>query len=432
MRATSRDPHPKPRFSAKSGHWLACALVAVTTTGCGMLFPDLPAEDEILDAPFDGLSGAQLRVHLAGDEAFGRSFGPEDGLGPLFVSNSCESCHVGEGKGHLLFNITRFGRVGEPFDAMREMGGPQLQNRALPGYPPEVVPEGAGAVSQFMPPSITGLGYLEAVDDTTLLRLADPDDEDGDGISGRVQLLDADDFVSELVSLDAVVQGNAPTRGTLIDGKVIGRFGRKASTVNLLHQVVTALSEDMGLTSDLVPRDLLNRQVGSLATDDVADPEVASSTVEALTFYLRTLRRPLPRDANDADVQAGESIFADIGCGACHLPTLRTGASEIPQLDRVEFHAYTDLLLHDLGEALDDGYTEGRAAGGEWRTTPLWGIGLSAEFQGGQAFYLHDGRARTLVEAIEFHGGEAAASRERFRALSAEDRERLLRFLRSL
>jgi CxxC motif-containing protein (DUF1111 family) len=315
---------------------------------------------------------------------------------------------------------------------MREMGGPQLQNRALPGYPPEGVPDGANAVSRFMPPSITGLGYLEAVDDTTLLRLADPDDEDGDGISGRVQLLDADGFVSELVSLEAVVQGSAPTRGMLIDGKVIGRFGRKASTVNLLHQVVTALSEDMGLTSDLVPRDLLNRQVGNLGTDDAPDPEVASSMVEALTFYLRTLRRPLRRAVDDADVQAGESLFAEIGCGGCHQPTLRTGASEIAQLDRVEFHAYTDLLLHDLGDDLDDGYTEGRATGGEWRTTPLWGVGLSADFQGGQAFYLHDGRARTLVDAIEYHGGEGAASRERFRALSAQDRERLLRFLRSL
>jgi CxxC motif-containing protein (DUF1111 family) len=407
-------------------------LLVATATGCGILFPDLPDDDEVLDAPLDGLSGAQLRVHVAGDEAFGRSFGPEDGLGPLFVASSCESCHVGEGKGHLLFNITRFGRVGQSFDPMREMGGPQLQNRALPGYPPEGVPDGANAVSRFMPPSITGLGYLEAVDDTTLLRLADPDDEDGDGISGRVQLLDADDFVSELVSLEAVVQGSAPTRGMMIDGKVIGRFGRKASAVNLLHQVVTALSEDMGLTSDLIPRDLLNRQVGNLGTDDVPDPEVASSMVEALTFYLRTLRRPLRRAVDDADVQAGESLFAEIGCGDCHLPTLRTGASEIAQLDRVEFHAYTDLLLHDMGDDLDDGYTEGRATGGEWRTTPLWGIGLSADFQGGQAFYLHDGRARTLADAIEYHGGEGAASRERFRALSAEDRERLLRFLRSL
>jgi CxxC motif-containing protein (DUF1111 family) len=339
---------------------------------------------------------------------------------------------VGEGKGHLFFNITRFGKAGATFDPMREAGGPQLQHRALPGYPPEGVPAGATAASQFMPPAITGLGFLEAVDDTTLLRLADPDDADGDGISGRVQLLDADDFISELVTIEAVVQGSAPTRGTLIDGKVIGRFGRKSSAVNLLHQTVTALSEDMGLTTDLIPHDLFNRQVGNLGTDDVPDPEVGSSTVEALVFYLKTLREPLRRGAGDPEVQAGADLFAEIGCAACHLPTLRTGSSEIPQLDRVEFHPYTDLLLHDLGPELDEGYTEGGATSAEWRTTPLWGLGLSASFQGGQAFHLHDGRARTLTEAIEYHGGEGAASRERFRALSDEDRERLLRFLDSL
>jgi CxxC motif-containing protein (DUF1111 family) len=407
-------------------------LALLVATGCDVLLPEPPADDEILDAPLDGLTGAQLRLHLAGDEAFGRHFSAADGLGPLFLASSCAQCHVGEGKGHPFFSITRFGRAGTTFDPVRELGGPQLQHRALPGYPPEVVPPGTMAVSQFMPPAITGLGFLEAVDDTTLLRLADPDDADGDGISGRVQLLDADDFVSELVTLEAVVQGSAPTRGMPIEGKVIGRFGRKASAVNLLHQTVTALSEDMGLTSDLIPRDLLNRQVGNLGTDEVPDPEVGSSTVEALVFYLKTLRQPLRRGVGDADVQAGADLFAEIGCAACHLPTLRTGASEIPQLDRVEFHPYTDLLLHDLGAELDEGYTEGRAESAEWRTTPLWGLGLSARFQGGQAFHLHDGRSRTLTEAIEYHGGEGAASREGFRMLSAEERERLLRFLRSL
>ena len=129
---------------------------------------------------------------------------------------------------------------------------------------------------------------------------------------------------------------------------------------------------------------------------------------------------------------AGEALFEQIGCAGCHLPTLTTGPSEIPQLDRVAFHPYTDLLLHDMGPELDDGYTEGRATTAEWRTTPLWGLGLSADFQGGQPFYLHDGRARTLEEAIGFHGGEGAASRAAFQALSPEDRARVLAFLESL
>lgn len=408
-------------------------LLALAAAGCDSLLPSAPEDDEILDAPLDGLSPAQLRIHLLGDEEFGRRFGEADGVGPIFNATSCDQCHVGEGKGNPLFNIPRFGRYqGADFDPMRSVGGPQLQNRALPSFIPEEVPAEATGVSEFMPPSVTGLGFLEAVDDTTILRMADPDDADGDGISGRPQLLDASDFISELVSIEEVVQGTAPTRGRIVDGKVIGRFGRKAVAVNLLHQTVTALSEDMGLTSDLIPNDLLNVQVGNLARDEVPDPEIPSSVVDALVFYLKTLREPLPRDQDDPDVMAGKELFSQIRCASCHVPTLRTGRSEIDALDRVEFHPYTDLLLHDMGPELDDGYTEGVATSSEWRTTPLWGLGLSAEFQGGVAFYLHDGRARTIREAIELHGGEAAASRAAFRDLSPEQQEQLLAYLRSL
>lgn len=426
-----RLPH-LPRAS----RWTRCApvlLLALAAAGCDSLLPSAPEDDEILDAPLDGLSAAQLRIHLLGDEEFGRRFGEADGVGPIFNATSCDQCHVGEGKGNPLFNIPRFGRYqGEEFDPMRSVGGPQLQNRALPSFIPEEVPAEATGVSEFMPPSVTGLGFLEAVDDTTILRMADPDDADGDGISGRPQLLDAGDFISELVSVEEVVQGTAPTRGRIVDGKVIGRFGRKAVAVNLLHQTVTALSEDMGLTSDLIPNDLLNVQVGNLARDEVPDPEIPSSVVDALVFYLKTLREPLPRNQDDPEVMAGGALFRQIGCASCHVPTLRTGRSEIEALDRVEFHPYTDLLLHDMGPELDDGYTEGVATGSEWRTTPLWGLGLSAEFQGGMAFYLHDGRARTIRDAIEYHGGEAASSRTAFRDLSPEQQEQLLAYLRSL
>ncbi len=419
--------------SPRASRCVPVLLLALAGAGCDSLLPSAPEDDEILDAPLDGLTAAQLRIHLLGDEEFGRRFGEADGVGPIFNATSCDQCHVGEGKGNPLFNIPRFGRFqGAEFDPMRSVGGPQLQNRALPGFMPEAIPAEATGVAEFMPPSVTGLGFLEAVDDTTILRMADPDDADGDGISGRPQLLDADDFISDLVSIEEVVQGSAPTRGRIVDGKVIGRFGRKAVAVNLLHQTVTALSEDMGLTSDLIPNDLLNVQVGNLARDEVPDPEIPSSVVDALVFYLKTLREPLPRNQDDPDVMAGGALFRQIGCASCHVPTLRTGRSEIEALDRVEFHPYTDLLLHDMGPELDDGYTEGVATGSERRTTPLWGLGLSAEFQGGMAFYLHDGRARTIREAIEFHGGEAAASRAAFRDLSPEQQEQLLAYLRSL
>ncbi len=408
-------------------------LLSSLFIACDILVPDLPADNEVLDAPLDGLSAEQLAVHLKGDEEFARRFSPADGVGPTFNATSCDQCHVGEGKGHVIFNLTRFGRMGvDAFDPLREFGGPQLQDRALPGFLPEQIPASATGASAFMPPAVTGLGFLEAVDDATLLALQDPDDLDGDGVSGRVQLVDASTVISEIADLEIVVLGDSPTRGTLVEGKFIGRFGRKASSINLLHQTVNAMLQDMGLTTDIFPRDLLNRQTGNFAEDGVADPEISSSILNSVVFYLKTLREPLRRDEMDPEVVAGETLFGSIGCAGCHLPTLRTGASELLQLSNVAFHPYTDLLLHDMGPELDDGYTEGRALTAEWRTTPLWGVGLSADFQGGQAFFMHDGRALTLTEAIGLHGGEGSASRAAFQALSAEDKDRVLAFLRSL
>lgn len=410
----------------------AAIALALGLGGCEGLLPSAPDESTLLEGPIAGLTGPQLAAFLAGDAEFSRRFAVADGLGPIFVAASCESCHVGDGKGHPLFNLTRFGRMGPGgFNPMREHGGPQLQNRAILNYVAEVVPDGVTGVSQFMAPSVTGLGLLEAVDDTTLLALADPEDADGDGISGRVQLLDASDFIAEIARLDLVLEAE-PGRHQPIGGRYIGRFGRKAGTINLLHQTVTAYREDMGLTTDLIPDDPVTPGVGPFAGDQVADPEVSSATVSNVVFYLKTLRPPPRRSADAPEVRAGESLFGQVGCAGCHRPALTTGASRIAALHRVTFHPYTDLLLHDMGPDLDDGYTEGSATTAEWRTTPLWGLGLSEAAQGGRPFFLHDGRARTLREAIEFHGGEAAASRERFRRLSPAEQEALLAFLRSL
>jgi CxxC motif-containing protein (DUF1111 family) len=329
--------------------------------------------------------------------------------------------------------LFRFGRDGASgFDPLVEAGGPQLQHRAIPGYPAEEIPVAATGVSGFLPPAVSGLGFLDAVDDATLVALADPNDADGDGISGRLQIHEPTELIETALALEARGSPDPAAQGTLVDGGYIGRFGKKALTVNLLHQTVGAYLEDMGITSDLLPEDLFNPAAGSRASDDVADPEVSSSTVANVVFYLKTLRAPSRRKADDPDVLAGEQLFSDIGCAGCHLPTLTTGRSEIEVLDRVEFHPYTDLLLHDMGPELDDGYTEGSALTSEWRTPPLWGIGIQENFQGGSAFFLHDGRAESLREAIEFHGGEGAASRDAFDLLSADEQELLLRFLRSL
>ena len=425
-------PHP-PSHAPRSAPALFPLLVLASLAGCDALTPSGPPAEELLDGTIEGMTPSQVRQHIAGDEEFARRFAVADGLGPIFVATSCEQCHAGDGKGHPAFNLFRFGRMGTGgFDPMTTFGGPQLQHRSIPGYPAEVVPDGVTGMSTFMPPAVTGLGFLDAVDDATLIAMADPTDANGDGISGRLQLHAPNELIETVIELERRGSPDPDARGSLVGGMYIGRFGKKALTVNLLHQTVGAYHEDMGITSDLLPEDLFTPEAGSRASDDVADPEVSSATVANVVFYLKTLRAPSRREADHPEVLAGEGLFDDIGCAGCHVPTLTTGASEIGVLDRVDFHPYTDLLLHDMGPGLDDGYTEGRALTSEWRTPPLWGIGIQESFQGGRAFFLHDGRARSLDEAIELHGGEGAASRDAFLALSPEDRERLLRFLRSL
>jgi len=407
-----------------------CALMVLGA--CDALVTSAPPDDQLLAGTVPGLTGAQLAQHARGDEEFARVFGTIDGLGPIFVAPSCQSCHVGDGKGHPVFNLTRFGRTTlDGFDHMRAYGGPQMQNRAIQNYMAETMPGGATGYAVFTAPSVTGLGYLEAVTDQTLLDLEDPDDTDGDGISGRVQLVDETDIVAEIGRLEDVIDGNLPPRSR-VDGKLIGRFGKKASAISLLHQTVSAYHEDMGITSDVLPVDPVNRQVGGFASDGVADPEVTTSAVQAVVFYLRTLKAPPRRVNGSADAQAGEALFTQVGCAKCHVTVMRTGPSTIAALNNAEFRPYTDLLLHDMGPELDDGYTEGRALTSEWRTAPLWGIGLAESSQGGMGFLLHDGRARSIRDAIERHGGEASGSRSAFRSLTSQLQEQLLAFLRSL
>lgn len=411
--------------------WLGVGLTALVA--CDAVLPGAPSSDVILDGPLDGLTSQQRAVFFAGDEEFNRTFAVADGLGPIFVAAACGSCHVGDGKGHPSFNLSRFGRMANGvFDPMRQEGGPQVQNRAILHYMAEVVPPGVTGVAQFTAPSVTGLGFLEAVEDADLLARADPDDADGDGISGRPQLIAESEFIAELARLELLFDPGEPQRHLSINGRFIGRFGKKGSAINLLHQTVTAYREDMGLTTDLIGEDPVNPQVGNFAGDDVPDPEVPSNTVSNVVFYLKTLRAPPRRGAETPEVQAGEALFGQSKCSRCHLPALTTGASRIAALDRKLFHPYTDLLLHDMGAELDDGYTEGIALTSEWRTPPLWGLGLAERAQGGRAFYLHDGRACSLRGAIELHGGEAAASREAFRRLTTAEQELLLAFLRSL
>jgi len=403
------------------GRIISLFILWCIASSCADILPPAPQAESVLAEPIEDLTSDQLKNHIVGDIEFGRIFSQEEGLGPIFVSNSCESCHVGDGKGHPLTTLTRFGRYsGNSWDPMPEQGGPQLQHRAISGYPPEEIPSAATGVTQLMPPAITGLGYLAAISDATILALADPEDTNSDGISGVPNYIKAKSYFTP-----------RPFHREN-NGRFIGRFGKKAGAIDLLQQVVGAYLQDMGITSDFEPEDIFNPSAGNFTGNATPDPEVPASTVNNVVFYVRTLKAPPRRNADNPDVQTGETIFANIGCASCHVPTLTTAPSDIAALSEKTIHPYTDLLLHDMGPNLDDGYTEGTALTSEWRTAPLWGIGLAEDSQGGSPFYLHDGRATTLEAAISFHGGEANTSRENFNNLSETEKLQLIQFLKSL
>lgn len=390
-------------------------LVIIITTmvlACSKFEPIEPAKDGILDGPVEGLSFSQNRQFLAGDVAFNSEvFTSQTGLGSVFVATSCASCHAGDGKGTPFTTLTRFGQIDSTGNKFLHLGGPQLQNRALPGYTPEHIPTGA-TFSKFTPPANTGLGFIELVSDADILAMSDPSDANNDGISGVPNYAYLPTFVQPFQN--AIPQNR----------KYIHRFGKKASAYNLLHQTVNAYNQDIGITSTFNPKDVYSGH-------DI-DPEVSDLTVHNVVFYLQTLKTPIPRNSNDAEVQQGKIIFTQIKCASCHTPSLKTGFSPVEALSYKTFFPYTDLLLHDLGNSLDDGYTEGSAKTFEWRTPPLWGIGLSPNSQGGQYFLMHDGRAKSIEEAIMMHSGEGLQSKNNFTQLSQSEKNALIKFLKSL
>lgn len=394
--------------------------VFALTLACNKLLPGALPDDALLDGPIGELTPQQNALFRAGDVAFNDEvFTPATGLGPYFVATSCGSCHAGDGKGHPFTTLTRFGQTDETGNHFLDQGGPQLQNRAIQGHVPETLPAGA-SFSKFTPPANTGLGLLGALSDEQILANADPDDRDKDGISGVPNWIRPPDFFK------------AQWFHRPQNGKIVGRFGKKAAAVDLLHQTVNAYKQDIGITSNFDLEDPINYAVSGQAGDLVPDPEVPASTVNAVVFYLRTLKVPVQRRAADPAVQAGKATFLSIGCGKCHIPEWTTPRSDVAVLGNQTFAPYTDLLLHDMGAGLDDGYTEGTAKTAEWRTPPLWGLGLSANSQGGGLFLLHDGRARSVDEAIRLHGGEARDVRARYEQLTPAKRDELLNFLDSL
>jgi CxxC motif-containing protein (DUF1111 family) len=394
--------------------------------------------------PIATLSPAELELHLEGDGAFEAKFvtAPatvNPGLGPLFNNSSCRACHVRDGRG-LPVNGNLLVRVSLPpgHSTIPSIGnappvpnlGNQIQDHSIYGSTPtatvdvgwqeKVATYGDGSIynlrspqikitlpngqplpqnvltSARVAPPIFGRGLLEAIDETVILALADPTDRNGDGISGKAnQVWD--------------VQKKA---------LALGRFGLKANTPNLLQQNAAAYVNDMGVTNPLFP-------------ESNGKSDIDSETLKSTTFYTQTLSVPARTMTDDADVKKGERLFMAANCAACHIAELKTGQHPVKVLANQTIHPYTDLLVHNMGEGLADGRPDFAADGTEWRTPPLWGLGLTQTvlpYTG----YLHDGRARTLAEAILWHGGEAEKSKESFRSMPDSDRSALISFLNSL
>ncbi len=376
-----------------------------------------------------------------------------DGLGPLFNSRACSGCHFKDGRGRppefngeishgLLLRLSiGNGDFGAPLPDPNYGG--QLQDQSIEGIDTEAgfeityieipgnYPDGtpyslrkptytitnltqgdllATNISPRVANHISGMGLLEAIDETTLLSLADENDSDNDGISGRPN------YVWDVTS-----------------GSVkIGRFGWKANQPTVLQQSAGAFSGDMGITSSLFPDENCPPSVDCSTVPNGGTPEIEDENLTKMALYASTLAVPGRRDWEAQDVLEGKAIFEQINCTGCHTPKITTGAHpSISALSNQTIRPYTDLLLHDMGPDLADGSQDFLATGNEWRTPPLWGIGLF-ETVNGHTYLLHDGRARNLEEAILWHGGEAENSKNEFKNLPATDREKLLLFLNSL
>lgn len=405
--------------------------------------------------PFEGLSSHDMNVHVLGDKSFEQTFvaapAPyHGGLGPCYNNVSCTSCHhndgigiptAGEDQSSLLMRISLPGTDihGGPLPVPGY--GTQLQDKAVYGKQPECrvniaytyqtysFPDGETyelrtpayaltnlytpisgdyMLSPRLAPPVFGLGLLESISEYDIVSNADVDDANGDGISGKPNYV-----------------WNPQTQMMML-----GRFGLKANTASLLIQCAAAYNNDIGITSSIFPKETIDGQTQADNLND--DPELPDSILNAAKFYVQTLQVPARRNISDPDVIRGEEVFKEANCIGCHKQTFTTEVNvAFPQLSNQRIHPYTDLLVHDMGPGLADNRPDFGASGSEWRTAPLWGLGLFPTVNY-PAYYLHDGRARTLIEAIMWHGGEAQNSVDYVKQVSKTDRDDLIKFLSSL
>ncbi|MEM7721089.1 MAG: di-heme oxidoredictase family protein [Pseudomonadota bacterium] len=446
-----------------------------------------PMANLVLDAGLDFQAGHALveRIWVSAPASTIAS----DGLGPLYNARSCARCHLNDGRGHPPEGsddsaVSMFLRVSIPApdgandlelddygDALAAPAGhpvfeiegyiaslpdptygSQLQDFSLPGHPSEYdlhityeevdIPLSEGEVATLRRPTYTaanlgygplhpeamlsprvapqliGLGLLEAIPVEDILANTDPFDLDGDGISGRPQVVWSSHFGQPM----------------------LGRFGLKAGSATVLEQTAGAFAGDIGISNPLHPNpwgECSDAQAACRTARHGGDPqqdgfEISQTGLDLVTFYTRHLAVPARRSVGDPEVLHGRAVFHQIGCASCHQPAFVTHRQEgDPATSFQLIWPYTDLLLHDMGEGLADNRPEARATGREWRTAPLWGIGRTQEVSG-HTYFLHDGRARNLLEAVLWHGGEAQAARDAVVEMPAADRAALIRFLESL
>jgi CxxC motif-containing protein (DUF1111 family) len=406
----------------------------------------------------DGLSHQQQLDFFVGNSFFNQNWveapsstTARDGVGPLFNARSCSGCHFRDGRGEpetgngLLFRLSIAGNTSPGGPIPHEIYGGQLQDFSVLNVPTEgsfeinyteqtfAFPDGETyslrtpyyqfnnlmygdfpndlMLSPRIGQQMIGLGLLENIAETDLIQLADPSDKNGDGISGKVNMV-----------YDPITQNTA-----------MGRFGWKANVANLYQQTAGAFLGDIGITSWLFPDENCTS-----AQNDCSDainggtPEIDTDDLEATILYTRTLAVPIRRNFKSEKILEGKKLFHELGCANCHQPVFTTSdINGIEALSQVTIRPYSDLLLHDMGAGLADNRPDFGAGGSEWRTQPLWGLGL-IQTVNGHNYLLHDGRARSILEAIMWHGGEADASKNNFSELNAAQRQAVISFLESL
>lgn len=419
--------------------WGVCRAEDLTNLG-GALSTDLAGRHAIQASAPNVVGESRIAEQAAGFPLFHRTTTTREGLGPTFINNSCAGCHVNNGRGPTVFGspsrggssmvvkikapglvadgsappVARLGsqildqKVGAPIKRVVKLSWTQVNGKYADGtkyslrkpklaFPVSLKPPKKTIASLRMSPPLIGMGLLEAISASEIVGRSDPTDRNGDGISGRVNWV----------------------RDYVVGGYTVGRFGFKGNLPTVHQQSAAALYHDMHITNPVFG-------------DEGVPPEASSEDLHSLAIYLRLAGVPKAQDQTSPQVMEGRKLFSRVGCDKCHLPTLVTGSHADPELSGQTIHPFTDLLLHDMGAGLADGWAEFSAGGREWRTTPLWGLGFSRRLANGKAVYLHDGRAHSVEEAILWHGGEAASSQREFKNLTLAQRKALLAFLDSL